>query len=103
MADPEAPIPRRRSIVRVLARWAVVVMAGPFVVVGGAVAAWALAEQFLSGWVPSQWIVVPTDGESFLDSLFGTTQGSGRRYLNLVAGALVAWAGVGLISRVWRR
>lgn len=81
----------------------VVLIAGPLVLAGAAVAAWALLGQFLSGWVPSEWIVVPSDGATLVDSFFGATKGSGRRFVNLLAGALVATAGASVISSVWRR
>ncbi len=99
------PVPGRQTISlwRVVLRAVTVLLLGPIVIVGGAAAAWAGVQQFLSGWIPADWLIVPTDGSSLFDVMFGTTKGSGGRYMTFVAGALVAVAGVEVIRRVWRR
>jgi hypothetical protein len=94
---------RRSKASHILSAVLVTAVLGPVTLVAGAAAGWAGVQQFLSGWIPADWIIVPTDGSSPVDVLFGTTKGSGGRYVTFLAGALVATGGATAIRRVWRR
>lgn len=102
---PEKNIAANRRLGSV-SRWVIrsiaVVVFGPVVAIGCLVAVIALAQEFFAGWIPTQWIIIPTDGESVIDLLFGGNRGSAARYLTTLVGVLAATGASNMISRAWR-
>lgn len=74
------------SVARGVGAVVVIAVLAPLGLASGLVAAVCLADQFLSGWIPSRWF-----SRSATDWVFGSgTEGSARNYLGFMVGAVVA-------------
>ena len=65
---------------------AVLIVAAPLALLCGLIAAYFLAQEVISGWIPSRWV-----SDSGWDWIFGTgTQGGARNYFGFMLSALPA-------------